>query len=61
MDWRCGSNSREPALQAQSPEFKPPDPQKKKKKSRPGWATSQRQNENTKLPVLSILKRKKKK
>jgi hypothetical protein len=23
MDWRCGSSGRVPALQAQSPEFKP--------------------------------------
>jgi hypothetical protein len=31
MDWRCGSSSRAPVLQAQSPEFKPT---KKKKKKR---------------------------
>jgi hypothetical protein len=31
MDWRCGSSSRAPALQAQSPQFKPQDYQKKKK------------------------------
>jgi hypothetical protein len=44
-----------------APSSNPQTHKKKKKKSRPGWATSQRQNENTKLPVLSILKRKKKK
>jgi hypothetical protein len=37
MDWRCGSRSRAsalqaPALQAQSPEFKPQSSKKKKKK-----------------------------
>jgi hypothetical protein len=32
MDWRYGSSNRVPALQAQSPEFKPQTHQKKKKK-----------------------------
>jgi hypothetical protein len=32
MDWRCGSSDRIPALQAQSPEFKPQSHQKKRKK-----------------------------
>jgi hypothetical protein len=31
MDWMCGSSSRTPVLQAQSPEFKPPVPSKTKK------------------------------
>jgi hypothetical protein len=30
MDWRCGSSSREPALQAQSPQFKPQSHQKER-------------------------------
>jgi hypothetical protein len=30
MDWRCGSNSRVPALQMQSPEIKHQSLQKKK-------------------------------
>jgi hypothetical protein len=30
MDWRCGSSGRAPALQAQSPEFKPWSYQKRK-------------------------------
>jgi hypothetical protein len=32
MDWRCGSSRKSPALQSQSPEFKPQSHQKKKKK-----------------------------
>jgi hypothetical protein len=32
MYWRCGSSSREPALQAQSPEFELQSHQKKKEK-----------------------------
>jgi hypothetical protein len=31
MDWRCGSSSTAPALQVQSPKFKPQSHQKKKK------------------------------
>jgi hypothetical protein len=34
MDWRCGSNSRQSALQVQSPEFKPQSHRGKKKKER---------------------------
>jgi hypothetical protein len=34
MDWRCGSSSRVPALQVQSPEFKPQFNLKKKKGER---------------------------
>jgi hypothetical protein len=30
MEWRCGSNRRVPALQVQSPEFKPKSNQKEK-------------------------------
>jgi hypothetical protein len=30
MDWRCGSNGEEPALQVQSPEFKPQSQTQKK-------------------------------
>jgi hypothetical protein len=42
MDWRCGSRSRAsalqaPALQAQSPEFKPQSSKKKKKKKTVGF------------------------
>jgi hypothetical protein len=32
MNWRCGSSNRVPALQVQSPDFKPQSHQKKKKK-----------------------------
>jgi hypothetical protein len=32
MDWQCGSNSKVPALQMQSPEFKPQFHWKKKKR-----------------------------
>jgi hypothetical protein len=31
IDWRCGSNSRVPAVQVQSPEFKPQSHKKEKK------------------------------
>jgi hypothetical protein len=31
MDWRCGSNSRVPALQVPSPENETPVPPKKEK------------------------------
>jgi hypothetical protein len=31
MNWSCGSDVREPALQDQSPEFKPQSRQKKKR------------------------------
>jgi hypothetical protein len=31
MDWRCGSSGGMPALEVQSPEFKPQSHQKKKK------------------------------
>jgi hypothetical protein len=31
MDWRCSSSGRTPALQAQSPEFKPQSYYKEKK------------------------------
>jgi hypothetical protein len=34
MDWRCGSSSRVPALQALSPEFKLQSHKKKKKKKK---------------------------
>jgi hypothetical protein len=34
MDWRCGSSTRVPALQGQSPEFKPHSYLKKKKKKK---------------------------
>jgi hypothetical protein len=34
MDWRCGSSSRIPILQAQSPEFKPQSQLKKKKRKK---------------------------
>jgi hypothetical protein len=34
MDWRCGSSRKSPALQSQSPEFKPQSHQKKKRKER---------------------------
>jgi hypothetical protein len=36
MDWKCGSSSRVPTLQMQSPEFKPQSHQKKKKSSKYG-------------------------
>jgi hypothetical protein len=34
MDWRSGSSSKAPALQVQSPEFKPQSYQKIKEKKR---------------------------
>jgi hypothetical protein len=34
MDWRCGSSGRAPALQAQSPEFKPWSYQKRKRREK---------------------------
>jgi hypothetical protein len=36
MDRRCGSSSKAPVLQAQSPEFKPQSYQKKRKKEKSG-------------------------
>jgi hypothetical protein len=39
MNWRCGSNSRAPVLQVQSPSPKPrltPPPQKKERKKKDG-------------------------
>jgi hypothetical protein len=39
MDWMCVSSNRVPALQVQSPEFKPEScPKKKKKKKNTGSA-----------------------
>jgi hypothetical protein len=37
MDWRCGSSSRAPILQAQSPEFKPSPIKKTKQKQKKSY------------------------
>jgi hypothetical protein len=51
MDWRCGSSHRVPALQVQSPEFKPQSHQKKKKKISQLYTTNNKRKENGKNNV----------